>query len=65
MTTYRDQLHTPAPSSGNGTMYVACMLAQRFPSRLPTRDELMDLFGMSRATALRWIAAIRAARGIA
>lgn len=46
-------------------MYVACMLAQRFPSRLPTRDELMDLFGMSRATALRWIAAIRAARGIA
>lgn len=52
-------------ASGPATIALACRVACAFPDRLPRASELMQRFGMSRATAFRWIAAMRDARGIA
>ena len=55
----------PPPLTSAGAIYTAVRVADRFASRLPTRDELMRDFGMSRATALRWVRAFKDARGLA
>lgn len=40
-------------------LMVAAKIALRYRHRIPTADELMDAFGMCRATAYRWRAAFR------
>ncbi|MFT3806086.1 hypothetical protein [Arenimonas sp.] len=57
--TFRDQLY----ADGQSAIFVACSIAQKYQHRIPTVDELRSEFGMCRATAYRWTAAIRAARG--
>lgn len=52
----------PTSSSDNMRLQIACRIALRYSHRLPTAQELRDEFGMHRATAYRWIAAMRAAR---
>ncbi|GAB3755091.1 hypothetical protein [Lysobacter olei] len=41
----------------------AFAIAHQFPHRLPTVEELQDAHGMSRATAYRWLADLKQARG--
>ncbi len=43
-------------------LQTACRIAAKYSRRLPTVAELQGEFGMHRATAYRWVAAIRAAR---
>lgn len=43
---------------------LAFRMAVRWPSRIPKPQELMDEYGMHRATAYRWIRAMREARGL-
>jgi len=45
-------------------LVVACRIADKYRSRLPSVKELQDDFGMHRATAYRWRAALASARGI-
>ncbi len=52
----------PTSSADNMRLQIACRIALRYSHRLPTAQELQDEFGMHRATAYRWIAAMRAAR---
>lgn len=59
--TYRGAL-APSTSADNMRLQMACRIALRFSHLLPTVQELQDDFGMHRATAYRWIAAMRAAR---
>lgn len=60
---YSEELGGP-----RGTMstriYIACQLADRYRSRLPSIEDLQKDFGMHRATAYRWRAALAAARGL-
>jgi hypothetical protein len=49
------------PNDLHKTLYTACRIAQLFPDSPPTVDSLRLAFGMSRATAYRWIAAWTAA----
>ena len=42
---------------------MAFRIATRWPSRAPKPKELMDAYGMHRATAYRWIKALNEARG--
>jgi hypothetical protein len=44
-------------------IFVALRIIAKYPRRDPKPRELMDDFGMSRATAYRWLSAIRDARG--
>lgn len=53
----------PTASATHRTMQVACRIALRFPRGVPTAGELQQAFGMNRATAYRWVAAMRAVRG--
>lgn len=51
-----------APGIGSA-VEVAVRIVTAFPHRPPAPAWLMNTFGMSRATAYRWIAAINAATG--
>lgn len=51
------------PSSASVALFSAIQLAIRFVHRTPTVRDLREDFGMSRATAYRWLAAIKAAKG--
>jgi DNA-binding FadR family transcriptional regulator len=59
------EAHNPSPYSASIKIITAVRIADAFPDRLPTRDELMNAFGMSRSTAWRWASAFKAARGVA
>lgn len=58
-------LHNLGPSSNveNLQLQTACRIAIRYSHRLPKAAELQQEFGMHRATAYRWIAALKAAQG--
>lgn len=62
---YTTDAGTPPPGVTAIGILVACRIACRYQHRIPTPTELRNDFGMSRATAYRWIAAMRVARGIA
>lgn len=49
--------------SANMGMHIAMRIALAYAGRNPTAAELQDRFGMSRATAYRWLAAMKEARG--
>ena len=44
------------------TIMTTCRILNRFRTRLPTVEELIEGYGMSRATAFRWRAALREAK---
>lgn len=44
-------------------MMIAFRILASFPNRAPSHAELMERFGMSRATAFRWRASLIEARG--
>jgi len=48
----------------NVTIEMAFRVAARWPGRLPTWQELVEEYGMDRATAFRWRRAMKDARGI-
>ena len=63
-TDYRN--HQPSiHSNAARTAQMAFRIAAAFPHGIPTVVQLRDHFGMSRATAYRWIAAMKASRGVA
>lgn len=59
---YTDQMISTV--YGGGIPFIAVRIVDKYQHRLPTRDELMNEWGMSRATACRWIRAIKDARGL-
>lgn len=52
------------PYGANQTIYTAAAIAPKYATRLPTVEELRSSFGLSRATAYRWLAALKYARGV-
>ena len=56
---------SPPKDCANGSLFIAVKIARRFREKEPTVPSLMDVFGMSRATAYRWVAAWKAANGLA
>lgn len=63
--TYRDASADDAYSQGS-TAVIAVRLADAYPPpTIPTVEQLRDRFGMSRATAYRWRASFKHARGAA
>lgn len=56
--------HCPPPTGSTVYIFLAVRIAQKYSGRLPTVLELMNDWDMCRATAYRWIAAMRAARGL-
>lgn len=52
------------PTNASAAMYVACKISEKYKHRLPTWQELARDLCMSRATAYRWLRAIKDARGI-
>ena len=59
---YRDHC---AGIGAAGGIEIACRFARMFRDRAPTANEVRSSFGMSRATAYRWVAAWKAANGVA
>jgi transposase-like protein len=51
------------PPNANGGMFLAALIAQEY-RRQPTAEQLMDRFGMCRATAYRWRRAWREAAAL-
>ncbi len=56
--------HMPPFNTASGYVAMACKIAERFHHRIPTMQELRAQYGMSEATAYRWIAAIKQARAM-
>jgi hypothetical protein len=52
------ELHE-SPYRASLKLIVAIRIARRYLHRAPTVKDLQDEFGMSRATAYRWVAALR------
>lgn len=63
---YYYDLHTPPSASVHVAAFVAVLIVDEYPRDKPppTAQQLMDRYGMNRATAYRWRAAICAARGL-
>lgn len=59
---YTAQLHRPPNSTVHVGILMAIRIADAYRDRLPTVQQLQDRFGMSRATAYRWLASLRGAR---
>lgn len=51
------------PANCSMQMLVATRIALEYARKVPTVAQLRERFGMSRATAYRWIAAFKAAKG--
>lgn len=49
------------PNTTSTSILTACRIAKRYSHRLPTVQELRQDFGMSRATAFRWLSALKQA----
>lgn len=49
----------PPRNSANVAIRTACAISKRYSRRLPTVQELQNDFGMHRATAYRWLAAMK------
>jgi hypothetical protein len=47
------------------TVVLSLRITKRFSGKRPTVQQLRDAFGMSRATAFRWVAAWDAVYGVA
>lgn len=60
---YTSEISGVGSRSEKVSLRVAMQLIVLFPHRNPTVQELQDKFGMSRATAFRWRAALIEARG--
>lgn len=54
----------PPSNSTNGHLYIAVRIADKWRDTIPTHHQLMELFGMSKATAHRWRGAFKDARGV-
>jgi transposase len=54
--TYRNACHL---DERGGALQIACRIARMFGTRTPSVAALRNQFGMSRATAYRWVAAWR------
>lgn len=65
MRTEHHTMQAGRPYGANQTIYTASAIAAKYSDRLPTVEELRNSFGMSRATAYRWLAALKWARGAA
>lgn len=50
------------PNTASTQVLLACRIALRYAKRGPTHHDLMRDFGMSKATAFRWVNSIREAR---
>lgn len=57
---YTSEICPPAGCAHAG-IYIAIRIARKYTHRVPTIAELRNDFGMSRATAFRWRAALRQA----
>ncbi len=53
-----------SPGSANAGIMVAATIATKYQHRVPDPKELIEMFGMSRATAYRWVRAFKDARGL-
>lgn len=52
------------PDMASTGLQVAIAIADQYQNRIPSVSELRERFGMSRATAYRWVAAFKIARGV-
>lgn len=55
--------HVVGAPFGGKTALICFSIAAAFPSKAPTPQQLMKRFDMNRATAYRYLAALKAARG--
>lgn len=63
--TYRATLPPTHVIATPSTVVLSLRIAKRFNGKRPTVQQLRDAFGMSRATAFRWVAAWDAVYGVA
>lgn len=61
---WKDNTHGDCSATSTLSIELAFRVAVKYAHRLPTPDELIAEFGMSRATAYRWVRAMKNARGI-
>lgn len=59
---YQPQVNPP-PSCVAGSVFTAMKIALKYTHTMPTVQQLRADHGMSRATAYRWLAAFKAAKG--
>lgn len=51
-----------SPYTKNFSLVLAIRLIRKYGDRIPTKDQVMQDFEVSRATAYRWVRSIREAR---
>lgn len=61
---YLEEAGVPWSGSANQHLFIAVRIADRFRDQIPSKEALISEFGMNRATAYRWIRAIKDARGL-